>query len=124
MGLDMYAYTTRETLATAVDFPEPTRIKKLHYWRKHPNLHGWMQALYEAKGGIDPDFNCSAVQLDNGDLDRLEAAIKAGELPATEGFFFGTSYGSAEERNDDLGFIEKARKALASGKSVCYVAWW
>jgi hypothetical protein len=24
----------------------------IHQWRKHPNLHGWMEALYEAWGGL------------------------------------------------------------------------
>ena len=54
MGLDMYACVTDEAPAKPVDFPEPENSMKLHYWRKHPNLHGWMQQLYEAKGGVIP----------------------------------------------------------------------
>ena len=48
MGLDMYASITKELLASQVDF-KPTEASELHYWRKHPNLHGWMQELYFAK---------------------------------------------------------------------------
>jgi hypothetical protein len=96
--------------------------QKLHYWRKHPNLHGWMQRLYEAKGGQDRDFNLSAVALNRADLDALEVAIKAGDLPGTGGFFFGASDGS--ERDDDLEFVRKGREALQSGLAVFYVAWW
>jgi hypothetical protein len=122
MGLDMYAYATAEKLASAVDFEEPENSDKLHYWRKHPDLHGWMEELYVEKGGNDPDFNLSPVMLNSADLDRLEAAVTGKKLPDTEGFFFGVSKGS--EVHDDLSFIAKARESIASGKSVYYVAWW
>ena len=38
MGLDMYAYVGTEGQC------------ELAYWRKHPNLHGWMEKLWESKG--------------------------------------------------------------------------
>lgn len=122
MGLDMFAYVTAEKLASAVDFPEPENYEELHYWRKHPNLHGWMEALYVKKGGSDRPFNMSPLMLDSADLDRLEAAIKRKKLPDTIGFFFGGSDGS--ETEDDLSFIAKARQAIALGKFVFYLAWW
>jgi hypothetical protein len=50
MGLDMYALTTSENIP-AVNFKDPKDIEELYYWRKHPNLHGWMEALYRLKGG-------------------------------------------------------------------------
>ena len=124
MGLDMYAFATEEKPAKAVDFPETGRAKteELHYWRKHPNLHGWMQKLYAEKGGENEEFNLAAVILDIADLDELEAAIVDQRLPETVGCFFGGSDGS--ERDDDLAFIGKARAAIASGKTVFYIAWW
>src|ERR1700723_1564892 len=94
MGLDMFAYVTDATPATPVDFPEPEKCEELHYWRKHPNLHGWMQRLYEAKGGTNPDFDLDPVILTSADLDKLEAAITGNGLPETSGFFFGASDGS------------------------------
>ena len=123
MGLDMYAHTTTEAVPGAVDF----RVNResqfpLHYWRKHPNLHGWMEALYYEKGGTAESFNCVNLALTADDLDRLEADIKAGILPTTEGFFFGASDGS--ETEDDLDFIAKAREALAAGRTVFYSSWW
>ena len=48
MGLDMYAMTTHEKPSAPVDF-EAGESLALHYWRKHPNLHGWMESLYRAK---------------------------------------------------------------------------
>ena len=120
MGLDMYARATREKPETAFGF-EIEDAEELHYWRKHPNLHGWMQNLYAKKGGREL-FNCIALVLTAEDLDRLEADVRAGTLPPTQGFFFGQSDGS--ENDDDLAFISKARAALADGKTVFYDSWW
>ncbi|TPE62595.1 phosphoglycerate kinase [Sandaracinobacter neustonicus] len=120
MGLDMYAMTIDHAPAGPVDF-ETRDAAELHYWRKHPNLHGWMQGLYGEKGGTQ-NFNCTPVLLTIEDLDRLEADVRAGNLPPTSGFFFGETDGS--ETNDDLEFIAKARGAIADGKTVFYDSWW
>lgn len=120
MGLDMFAMTTNDPIDKPVDF-KVNDATELHYWRKHPNLHGWMQDLYYAKGGTQ-DFNCVPVQLTTEDLDRLEETIRKNELPATTGFFFGSSEGVNDE--DDLKFIEAAREAIANGSEVFYDSWW
>jgi hypothetical protein len=121
MGLDMYACTLREAPPAPVDF-KAAEVNELHYWRKHPNLHGWMELLYREKGGTDANFNCVNLQLTSEDLDRLEAAIRDRGLPHTEGFFFGASDGS--ETEDDLAFIAKAREAIGQGLTVFYSSWW
>lgn len=121
MGLDMYAYAINRKPELPVDF-EANDGTEIHYWRKHPNLHGWMERLYRRKGGIDSAFNCVNVQLASEDLDALEVAIKAGMLPVTNGFFFGESDG--REIEDDLRFVSKARCALQEGKSIFYTSWW
>ena len=120
MGLDMYAMTTDEKLDRAVDFI-PEQANEIFYWRKHPNLHGWMEKLYYEKGGSSDCFNCAPVVLTSEDLDRLEAAVKGGNLPHTTGFFFGVSEGREAE---DLAFIAKAREALGEGESVFFHSWW
>ncbi len=121
MGLDMYAYSKPEQPATPVDF-KVADARELHYWRKHPNLHGWMEALYWEKGGQGDCFNCVPVALTATDLDALERDIRENRLPETAGFFFGASDGS--EAEEDLEFIAKARDALAEGKTVFYNSWW
>ena len=121
MGLDMYARITPETLLSHVDFEVENGVD-IHYWRKHPNLHGWMEQLYYAKGGAAESFNCVSVALTADDLDQLEADIKASELPDTNGFFFGESDGT--ETADDLAFIKKARQAIIAGCTVYYTSWW
>lgn len=122
MGLDMYAVVTTAPLPAAVDFKAPDGGEEvLHYWRKHPNLHGWMEALYVQKGG-QYEFNFVPVELDLHDLAMLEATILANKLPETVGFFFGVSDGS--ERDDDLAFVAAARAAIMAGKAVYYTSWW
>jgi hypothetical protein len=121
MGLDMYAMTTREPVASAVDF-KVSEAGELHYWRNHPDLHGWMERLYYEKGGKEHPFNRDPVVLTAADLDRLEADVRAGELPETSGPFFGESDGS--EAEGDLAFIAKARETLGAGLTVFYRSWW
>lgn len=121
MGLDQYAH--------AVD--TNGEKEELAYWRKHPNLQGFMENLWESKGrpgdrnenNIMGDFNCIPVELTHDDLDSLEAAVTNTELPETVGFFFGDN-SDADYLHEDLEFIEKARKALDSGKTVVYDSWW
>ena len=121
MGLDMYAYATCADIP-AVDFEEPGESQELSYWRKHPNLHGWMEELYRSKRGKDCDFNCVPVRLEMADIAALEARVKADALPFTTGFFFGQSM--PEDKQTDLEFIEKARAAIKAGKRVFYTSWW
>ena len=123
MGLDMYAFSTKAKPKSEVDFETKNfKPEEVHYWRKHPNLHGWMQSLYDSKGGTESDFNGDCVVLDNEDLDNLEQDIKDGNLPDTSGFFFGQS--GNDEDEDDLLFVNKAREAIKEGKTVYYTSWW
>ena len=126
MGLDMYAQVRSTKPQTAVDFKseEGVEDRELHYWRKHPNLHGWMESLYRLKGGEADSFNCVNVLVESEDLDQLENHIKEGKLPQTAGFFFGNSQLDEEEVKDDLEFIRDAREAIAAGEYVYYTSWW
>jgi hypothetical protein len=123
MGLDQYAY--------AID--NNGEKEELAYWRKHPNLQGWMENLWQEKGcpgkpdednqlGMS-DFNCIPVELTHEDLDNLENAIKNRHMPETTGFFFGQD-SDDYYMEKDLEFISKAREALDSGLHVEYNSWW
>lgn len=125
MGLDMYAFSAKpDSIANPVeiDLDQLDDVMQIYAWRKHPNLHGWMGDLYAAKGGTKECFNCVPVQLTCEDLDALEADIRAGNLPSTDGFFFGSSDGT--ELQGDLDFIARARAAIADGRAVIYDSWW
>ena len=130
MGLDQYAvlFYSEEVGAIETDYAvEASSINDgespiIHQWRKHPNLQGWMEKLYREKGGEAKDFNWVTVRLNLEDIDRLEKAVIAGELPHTTGFFFGQS--QPEHKAEDLEFIAKARKAIGEGFAVFYDSWW
>ena len=125
MGLDMYAFSTKAKQKTDVDFETKNfKPEEVFYWRKHPNLHGWMQSLYDMKGGTSDSFNGDCVVLDIVDLDNLEEDIRQGNLPDTSGFFFGESSNNDEENENDLLFVTKAREAISNGKTVYYTSWW
>ena len=134
MGLDMFAYRTKVQLSKQVDFQEEVYPKnedgsqqegicdEIMYWRKHPNLHGWMEKLYYEKGGDSDCFNCVPVEITLEDLDLLEKDITQDQLPFTEGFFFGSSDEGPNEK--DIAFIRAAREAIAEGDRVFYDSWW
>jgi hypothetical protein len=149
MGLDMYAYvankagqhnefyegsefdeTTREMVNTKVSKP-----REIAYWRKHPNLHGWMEHLWHQKRNAQGNpvvenvddfsgtFNGVELELTHEDLDELERAVTHGQLPATSGFFFGND-ADDHYRESDLSFIKNARAELFFGLKVFYNSSW
>ena len=116
MGLDMYAYTASKAEA------DWDSHREIAYWRKHPNLHGWMKQLWESRGNAGM-FNGNEIELTWNDLDLLEAVVKQKALPNTQGFFFGED--SAEYYYDkDLEFIKNARADLFLGLKVFYNSSW
>jgi len=118
MGLDMYAYTAAKEQADS-----ETSQREIAYWRKHPNLHGWMERLAESKNVEYSTFNGVELELTWQDLDDLERAITHGQLPSTSGFFFGNE---ADDfyKEQDLEFVRKARAELFLGLKVFYNSSW
>jgi hypothetical protein len=124
MGLDMYARRiSKENAINAFSVVHSDHNEEIHYWRKHHNLHGWMQTLYQSKGGTE-EFNSKYVQLTLSDLLSLENDIKSNNLPITTGFFFGNNPPDEESNKDDLEFVDKARKIISEGDCVYYFSWW
>ena len=131
MGLDMYAYVARkqgqmrdyyESYDCEKDFGPVEKPREIAYWRKHPNLHGWMHKLWNERGHSG-DFNGDELELTFEDLDRLEYVVKHKELPGTTGFFFGND-SDDHYRADDLEFIKQARSELTQGMRVFYNSSW
>ncbi len=124
----MYAYVANKQGA---DHEEQ---RKLAYWRKHPNLHGWMEQLWINKGrpGVygtgqtneyDDDFNGIELELTYADLEQLEEDILAKMLPLTDGYFFGDPK-DEQYKEQDLEFIKKAKVELFCGLKVFYNSSW
>ena len=141
MGLDQYAYVAakagqqNEFYDTAVydetlkEYANPNvpKPREIAYWRKHPNLQGWMDQLWRRKGcesDVPGDgFNGVELELTWEDLDELERAVTHGQLPPTSGFFFGND-ADAHYREQDLEFIRNARAELFMGLKVFYNSSW
>ena len=128
MGLDMYLHGERYFM----DRPPPEAGKAIHkaelcelgYWRKHPNLHGYIvQAFADGKD------ECQRIPLNEERLLQIIEAVKAQTLPHTTGFFFGESEGSDEEMKEDLRILQNALQWLRTQergirRSVYYQASW
>lgn len=123
MGLDMYL--TGERCFARQKYDEPGLIGeryRLGYWRKHPNLHGFI--IRELADGVD---DCGEISLSGEELQVIIAAVESDRLPTTTGFFFGVSSGSEKER--DLQILRDAVTWLESPdeeawRFVTYQASW
>lgn len=136
MGLDMYAYVGRkgqmdEYYSDDGEYIDGewkpkngvTKPREIMYWRKHPNLHGWMERLAESKGIKYNSFNGIELELTWEDLEDLERAVTHGQLPNTRGFFFGDGADDVY-REDDLAFIKNAKAEIFVGLQVFYNSSW
>ena len=147
MGLDQYAYVAaragqREEWWDGAELdpitrdyanPKVTKPRELAYWRKHPNLQGWMesrwkQKMHDANHEIPESpwgstFNGIELELTRDDLDALEQAVKKRRLPKTSGFFFGED-SDQHYYEHDLEFIKLARAELFMGLKVFYNSSW
>jgi len=140
MGLDQYAYVAAKAGAydeyyedenyekAEDDSTKLSKPRELAYWRKHPNLQGWMERLWlEKNPGYEEEvkypFNNVELELTWDDLDRLEADVKAGNLPNTKGFFFGDN-SDDHYKQDDLNFIKAAKAEVFLGLKVFYNSSW
>ena len=124
MGLDQYAFKSK----VSIDELAPDNHEKIFYWRKNPNLHGWMERLWEQRNedmlvnNPDMRFNTVYLELTADDLAVLEGQNDSDALPETTGFFFGKSH--ALHRDENREFIQVARQAISEGNRIYYWSWW
>lgn len=132
MGLDMYLrgrkvnHEKYNAGAEEDGYPvvSTTTTLDLGYWRKHPNLHGYIVQTF-AKGVDD----CKEIRLSPTDLRKIVKAVVESQLPETQGFFFGTTDGTENER--DLEILKKAIDWVETNgndwmhtREVYYIASW
>lgn len=140
MGLDMYAYVgrpgQRDEFYEQDDLQFDSKLgewvvpeggventRELAYWRKHPSLHGWMEKLAERKNLQYNSFNGIELELTWENVDELENAVRHGQLPFTEGFFFGNPADNIYYE-EDLKFCANAKAELFLGLKVFYNSSW
>lgn len=133
MGLDQYLFKTKvkpEEIESAKS-NEEIQSEEFAYWRKHPNLQGYMKNVFlEKNKDVDfskkswsEDFNGDNVYLTEEDLNEWETTAKNKKYPPTTGFFFGSD-SDDDYLEYDLETIQKAREALKEGFTVYYTSWW
>jgi|688.fasta_scaffold304912_1 hypothetical protein len=139
MGLDMNLYGDKSTWKdtdTVDGYSVSSIVLDLGYWRKHPNLHGFIVKTF-----ADDKDECQRIRLDAEDLHNIIVALQTDAIynePVT-GFFFGKSYFpgekdehySYEEQKDrDIHIFTRAHKWLLGSasndelRSVYYQASW
>jgi hypothetical protein len=131
MGLDMYLLGEKffwrdpvnpDSILREDGYDLRSKILRLGYWRKHPNLHGYIVNTFAS--GTD---HCQPVELDAPAIGEIIDAVKTERLPHTTGFFFGESDGT--EMEEDLRILSAAldwleRKEPGVFRSVTYRASW
>ena len=143
MGLDQYAFSRPAGTTDTIDWEKD---KELYYWRKHPNLQGWMERLWRKRQYGDPDkpdprtgegyqaqsymqdpFNQEELELTLEDVQRLRLDVQNktlnGGLGDTTGFFFGDN-ADEEYKEADIKFCDTAEYMLNNGYKVIYYSWW
>ncbi len=131
MGLDMYLdgekylwtdHLNPENNPREDGYRVKTRTLELGYWRKHPNLHGYI--VQNFADGVD---NCQPIYLEDADIEKIIDAVARDNLPHTQGFFFGNSDGT--EKDEDLRILKAALAWLRADetgvfRSIRYRASW
>ncbi len=122
MGLNMHLTGEKYFFGRTERGQTKGKTVNLGYWRKHPNLHGYI--VEEFADGLD---DCEKIPLCVEQLEQIIAAVVGGELPETNGFYFGVSDGS--ETAEDLAILREALAWLQVDepdvdRSVCYQASW
>jgi hypothetical protein len=126
MGLDMYLNGEKYFYGRREEgkHPKTGEIYELAYWRKHPDLHGFIVETFAES--VD---NCQRIWLSDENIETIIKAVKDGSLPKTEGFFFGTSENDEAQRNEDVQLLEDAlawtrTKEDGVWRSITYQASW
>jgi hypothetical protein len=117
MGLDMYL--TGIPVDAVRDVDGRFEGVELGYWRKHPDLHGFIVRTFA--DGVD---ECQEIELSADALTCILRAVIDESLPKTSGFFFGESQGANDQETDDQ--LLKAIDWLSKekGRKVVYQASW
>jgi len=131
MGLDMFLIGERyfpehNEKYFSPEYNNGYKVKSkqydLGYWRKHPNLHGFIVDRFA--NGVD---DCKKIELTEDNLQQIIQAVKENNMPQVHGFFFGESCNTNKQNTEIV--LQKALKWLkikeeGVWRSVWYQASW
>lgn len=114
MGLDMHLYgdvffASSQGKRTKIEGFELSNQKfQIGYWRKQPDLHG-----YIVKEFADGKDECQDIWLSKENIEKIISAVRGDKLATgTEGFFFGKHDYSEEEKQRTLKIFSEALRFL------------
>ena len=117
MGLSQYIYVTEKTKlkdngTDLADYAAIRDDKEFFEWRKHWDLHGFLEQVYLKKGGKEP-ATWDVIQLNEKDIDDLKYALDKNELPWNKKcFVWDNSTESKQEQTNE--FVDKAKLFYAA----------
>ena len=88
-------------------YPVQSSRLECGYWRKHPDLHGYIVNTF-----ADGEDKCQKIYLTAEECNQVADALLKDELPHTEGFFFGKSEWHEETKKEDAEQFRKAARWL------------
>lgn len=129
MGLDMYMFKAENANEVGSDTCE-----EVGYWRKHPDLHSYIEELWREAGcpnadeaGDNPlyEFNCIEFPLTREQLEEIRELSEEHKLPTSPGgFFFSKSAPEDDPRTVEI--MDKALEMLDEDPEavIFYYSWW
>jgi hypothetical protein len=129
MGLDQYAFITREELTKDTERVKPVTQ---YQWRKHAKLQKYFETLVELEM-VKPlydgrSFNCNPIKLDLDVVTKLLELVRRDDMPASGGgFFYGHQFqdeSAREYKEQDIKFCADAIDAIKHGGYVYYDCWY
>lgn len=101
---------------------------EIGYWRKHADLHGYMEDLYIERGGTE-EFNCVKLPLSKEDCEEIIAFARErleeneDEVEHTTGFFFGQT--QKEDWEETIKIFENVLNTVNfDTEEIYYDSWW
>lgn len=117
MGLDMYFYSVPKGQE-----PSEGKGEEIFYFRKHSDLHGWLEKQWHENLGRSEEFNCVYMEITPDILSRLKDYLNNPAKEKCRGFFWGES--TEENWRETRELIPRLEEIINSGDRVFYYSWW
>lgn len=117
MGLDMFFIR-----APKGQEPSDEKWDKIAQFRKHSDLHGWLEKQWHDTLGKSEKFNCVFMEITPDILSRLKDYLRNPEKEKYRGFFWGES--TEEDWKETRELVPRLEEIINSGDRVFYYPWW
>ena len=101
-----------------------TDLIEVAYWRKHPDLHCFIEDIWrkkKPKEAANNSFNCIYFKLSKKDLKAILKATKNRKMVKRTGFFFG--YSSDYQYKETIKIFKDALEQVDK-YDFYYYSWW